>query len=266
MIQAKNVLFLFVATAALLADARTVFSAVSVNGVDQGHAVGVRVPSSNAPITDINSDDLICNTNFIQPVSDDVIKVAAGDQVTAQFHHTSAGYVGPDPSDPLDPTNKGPVLAYLASIPDATQSDVTGLQWFKIWQDGYDSTTHQWGSDHLFLNGGNATFTIPSCLASGNYLLRAESINLLDATFYPGAQFFMSCAQLSISGSTSFASPATVSFPGAYTSKFFNPYVKYQHSTCILVADPGIITSVFGLTSYTPPGMKSATLNLMYYS
>ncbi|EEB97872.1 hypothetical protein MPER_02717, partial [Moniliophthora perniciosa FA553] len=27
--------------------AKTVFSAVSVNGVDQGHAVGVRVPSSN---------------------------------------------------------------------------------------------------------------------------------------------------------------------------------------------------------------------------
>lgn len=50
------------------------------------------------------------------------------------------------------------------------------LKWFKIWQDGYDSTTHQWGSDVLFLNGGNATFTIPACLASGNYLLRAEAI------------------------------------------------------------------------------------------
>ncbi|KAK0201881.1 glycosyl hydrolase family 61-domain-containing protein [Desarmillaria ectypa] len=217
MIQAKNVLFVLVTAAALLADARTVFSAVSVNGVDQGHAVGVRVPSSNAPITDIDSNGLICNTNFIQPISDEVIKVAAGDKITAQFHHTSAGYVGPDPSDPLDPTNKG-------------------LKWFKIWQDGYDPVTRQWGSDHLFINGGNATFTIPSCLASGNYLLRAESVNLLSASFYPGAQFFMSCAQLSISGSTAFASPATVSFPGAYT-----------------IADPGIITSIFGLTSYTPP-------------
>ncbi|KAG7442954.1 uncharacterized protein BT62DRAFT_341341 [Guyanagaster necrorhizus] len=237
MIQAKNALFIFVTAAALLADARTVFSAVSVNGVDQGHAVGVRVPSSNAPITDIESDDLICNTNFIQPVSDAIISVVAGDTVTAQFHHTSAGYVGPDPSDPLDPTNKGPVLAYLASIPDATQSNVTGLEWFKIWEDGYDSVTHQWGSDHLFLNGGNASFAIPTCLASGNYLLRAESINLSSATSYPGAQFFMSCAQLSISGATAFISPATVSFPGAYTS-----------------TSPGIVTSIFGVSSYTPPG------------
>ncbi|KAK0244233.1 glycosyl hydrolase family 61-domain-containing protein [Armillaria nabsnona] len=238
MIQAKNVLFFFVAAAALLVDARTVFSAVSVDGVNQGHAVGVRVPSTNAPVTDINSNDLICNTNFIQPVSDAVIKVAGGETVTAQFHRTSAGYTGPDPADPIDPTEKGPVLAYLASIPDATQSDVTGLKWFKIFEDGYSSVTHQWGSDHLYLNGGNATFTIPSCLPSGNYLLRAEYINLSSATFYPGAQFFMSCAQLSISSSTTaLETPATVSFPGAYT-----------------IADPGIITSIFGISSYTPPG------------
>jgi len=99
--------------------ARTVFSALSVNGVDQGHAVGIRVPSSNAPITNISSTDLICNTNFIQPVSTTVIPVPAGAQVTAQFHHYSAGYLGPDPADPLDPTDKGPVLAYLyASVPE----------------------------------------------------------------------------------------------------------------------------------------------------
>lgn len=51
-----------------------------------------------------------------------------------------------------------------------------GLKWFKIWQDGYDSTTHQWGSDHLYINKGNVTFTIPSCITAGDYLLRVESI------------------------------------------------------------------------------------------
>ncbi|KAF8914867.1 glycoside hydrolase [Mucidula mucida] len=219
--------------------ARTVFSAVSVNGVDQGHAVGVRVPSANAPITDITSSDIACNTNFIQPVSDAVIPVAAGDQVTAQFHHYSAGYQGPDPSDPLDPTNKGPVLAYLASVPDAADVGTTGLEWFKIFEDGYTPANRQWASDRLFLNGGNATFTIPSCLASGDYLLRAESINLLSASSYPGAQFFMSCAQLHITGvpSAEAAAPATVAFPGAYTDE-----------------DPGIVTEIFGISSYTPPG------------
>jgi len=220
------------------ASAKTVFSALSVNGVFKGHGVGVRVPSSNNPITDLTSTDLICNTGFVQPVSQAVISVPAGASVTAQFHATSAGYLGPDPADPIDPTNKGPLLAYLAAIPSATQTSVTGLKWFKIWQDGYDSTTHQWGSDHLFTNKGNATFTIPPCIAAGQYLLRVEDIALQSATSYPGAQFYMSCAQIAVTGSTLVAeSPATVSFPGAYSAN-----------------SPGIVTSLFGITSYTPPG------------
>ena len=75
-----------------------------------------------------------------------------------------------------------------AAVPDATQPTVTGLKWFKVWQDGYNSETHQWASDRLFLNKGNATFTIPSCIASGQYLLRAEAIGLQNAYTYPGAQ------------------------------------------------------------------------------
>ncbi|KAJ7924364.1 glycoside hydrolase [Mycena leptocephala] len=218
--------------------AGTIFSALSVNGVDQGHAVGVRVPTSNAAITDLSSPNLICNTNFIQPVSQAVINVPAGSQVTAQFHRTSAGYIGPDPADPIDPTNKGPVLAYLAAVPSATQSNVTGLNWFKIWETGLNTTSHQWGSDLLFINKGNATFTIPACLSSGDYLLRVEYIGLEYAESYPGAQFFTSCAQLSITGSESkLVAPATVSIPGLY------------HST-----DPGIVTSIYGISSYTIPG------------
>ncbi|KAK0187968.1 glycoside hydrolase family 61 protein G [Armillaria mellea] len=245
MIQAKNALFCFVAAAALLVDARSVFSAVSVDGVSQGHAVGVRVPSTNAPITDINSDDLICNTNFIQPVSDTVIKVVGGDTVTAQVGIMLDVYPVPRSQDALPCSSIAPLQAIQDLTPPTQlipQTKVlywlTCLKWFKIWEDGYDSTTHQWGSDHLYLDGGNATFTIPTCLPSGNYLLRAEYINLSSATFYPGAQFFMSCAQLSITSSTTaLETPATVSFPGAYT-----------------IADPGIITSIFGISSYTPPG------------
>ncbi|RPD62198.1 hypothetical protein L226DRAFT_339386 [Lentinus tigrinus ALCF2SS1-7] len=216
--------------------ARTVFSAVQVDGVELGHGVAVRVPTSNAPITDITSNDLICNTNFIQPVSDVVASVPAGGVVAAEFHHTSAGYVGPDPADPLDPTNKGPVLAYLAEVPDATQDEVTGLKWFKIFEQGLNPDTHQWASDLLFLNDGYVNITIPSCLKASQYLLRVESISLSSASQYPGAQFFMSCAQLEVTGGGG-ASPETVSFPGAYTS-----------------TDPGVVTNIYGESTYTPPG------------
>ncbi|KAJ6559069.1 glycoside hydrolase [Mycena vulgaris] len=207
----------------LLLGSTSARTALSVNGVDQGHGVGVRA------ITDLSSASMACNTGFVQPVSQTVIPVSAGSNVTAQFHHTSAGYVGPDPADPIDSTNKGPVIAYLI---------IAGLNWFKIGQSGLNPTTHQWGSDLLFINKGNTTFTIPSCLSSGDYLLRVEYIGLEFATTYPGAQFYMSCAQLSIAASgEKLVAPATVSIPGAY------------HAT-----DPGIVTPIVGISSYTVPG------------
>ncbi|KAI0697879.1 glycoside hydrolase family 61 protein G [Cytidiella melzeri] len=218
------------------ATANTVFSSFKVNGVEQGHGVAVRVPASNAPVTDLTSNSLICNTGFETPVSQTVVTVPAGSQFTAEFHHTSAGYVGPDPSDPLDPTDKGPILAYMAAIPSATQTNVTGLKWFKIWQDGLTASPRQWGSDRLFINQGNATFTIPSCIPAGQYLVRAEAISLINAETYPGAQFFMSCAQIEVTGG-GHTQPATVSFPGAYTS-----------------SSPGIITDIYSDATYTPPG------------
>ncbi|KAI0632030.1 glycosyl hydrolase family 61-domain-containing protein [Trametes polyzona] len=219
--------------------ARTVFSAIAVDGVAQGHGVAVRVPSTNDPVKDITSDDIICNKDFIQPVSKVVASVPAGSVVSAEFHHTPAGYVGPDPSDPLDPTNKGPVIAYLAAIPDATQTDVTGLQWFKIFEDGLNPQNHQWGSDHLFNSGGFANVTIPSCIPSGDYLLRQLTLRYLalsSATSYPGAQFFLSCAQLHVTGGGD-ATPKTVSFPGAYTP-----------------TTPGITANIYTDTTYTVPG------------
>ena len=41
-------------------------------------------------------------------------------------------------------------------------------------------------------------------------------IALHGASSYPGAQFYMECAQLNIVGGSGAKSPATVSFPGAY--------------------------------------------------
>ncbi|EJF61090.1 hypothetical protein DICSQDRAFT_106787 [Dichomitus squalens LYAD-421 SS1] len=220
--------------AASSVSARTVFSAIAVNGVEQGHGVAVRVPTSNTAITDVASNDVICNTNFIQPMSNVVASVPAGGVVAAEFHHTSAGYTGPDPADPLDPEEKGPVLAYLAAIPDATQAEVTGLQWFKIFEEGLNTTTHQWGSDLLFINKGYVNTTIPSCVKAGQYLLRVEYISLIQAAQYPGAQLFMSCAQIEVTEGGD-ATPETVSFPGAYTPT-------------------SVVTDLDNISSYTAPG------------
>jgi cellulase len=56
---------------------------------------------------------------------------------------------------------------------------------------------------------------IPSGLAPGDYLLRAEAIALHAAGSPGGAQFYLTCYQITVTGGGS-ASPAGVTFPGAY--------------------------------------------------
>ncbi|KAF9562610.1 endoglucanase II [Agrocybe pediades] len=219
--------------------AHTIFQELYVNGVSQGRLNGIRVPEYDGPITDVTSNDVICNGGinpYRQPVSTTVIKVPGGSQVTAQWHHTLTSNTG-DPSDPIDASHKGPVLAYLAKVPSALQKDVTGLKWFKIYQDGLDSSG-QWGVDRLIQNQGKVSFTIPDCIPAGEYLLRVELIALHAAQTYPGAQLYMECAQLQITGGGNTSPANTVSFPGAYSG-----------------SDPGISYNLYnGQKSYTIPG------------
>lgn len=83
-------------------------------------------------------------------------------------------------------------------------------------------------------------------LTFSRYLLRAELIALHAASNYPGAQFYMECAQINVQGNTSKRdedqaaavvprrhlatragfSPSYVSFPGAYQGS--DPGVKFQ--------------------------------------
>jgi hypothetical protein len=86
-------------------------------------------------------------------------------------------------------------------------------------------------------NCGKVYFQVPKDIAPGNYLVRAEVIALHVAGSVGGAQFYMSCYQLTVAGSGS-ASPATVRFPGAYSA-----------------TDPGILINIHTtLSGYTIPG------------
>ncbi|KZP26203.1 lytic polysaccharide monooxygenase [Athelia psychrophila] len=230
-----------VAALAVSASAHTIFQEAYVNGVDQGHLNGIRYPSYDGPITDVTSNDLICNGGInplVTPLSTTIINVPAGGQFTAEWHHTLAGAVAGDSQDPIDPSHKGPTITYLAKVPSALQATVTGLKWFKIQQDGLIASSATWGVDRMIANKGKVTFTIPACIEPGNYFLRHEIIALHAASSYPGAQFYVECAQINVTGGGT-ASPATVSFPGAYKG-----------------TDPGITVGIYCpvLTNYTVPG------------
>ena len=79
------------------------------------------------PITDVTSNDIICNGGinpYNQPVSKAVIPVPAGASVAAQWHYTLTSKTG-DNSDPIDPSHNGPLLAYLyVKIPSTTSKRV----------------------------------------------------------------------------------------------------------------------------------------------
>lgn len=78
---------------------------------------------------------------------------------------------------------------------------------------------------------------VPKDLAPGDYLLRAEAIALHAAGSEGGAQFYMTCYQITVSGDGT-AKAETVSIPGAYKA-----------------ADPGIEINIYqAMTEYVAPG------------
>lgn len=68
------------------------------------------------------------------------------------------------------------------------------------------------------LGASEVSVDIPSALPDGEYLIRAEHIALHDAGYVGGAQFYLACGQINITGGGSGSPGPLVSFPGAYSS------------------------------------------------
>ncbi|KAL2022394.1 hypothetical protein VTK56DRAFT_5461 [Thermocarpiscus australiensis] len=219
------------------ASAHTIFSSLEVGGVNQGVGQGVRVPSYNGPIQDVTSDSMACNgpPNPTTPTSK-VITVQAGQNVTAIWRYTLTT-TGSAPNDVMDSSHKGPTMAYLKKVSDATTDSGVGGGWFKIQEDGLVNGV--WGTERVINGQGRHSIRIPQCIAPGQYLLRAEMLALHAASSYPGAQFYMECAQINVVGGTGSKTPSTVSFPGAYKS-----------------SDPGVTINIYypPVTNYQIPG------------
>jgi hypothetical protein len=82
---------------------------------------------------------------------------------------------------------------------------------------------------------------IPKCVEDGEYLLRVEHIALHSAGSVGGAQIYLSCAQIKVTGGTGGIQTAgkLVAFPGAYKA-----------------TDPGLLFQLYWPvpTSYVVPG------------
>lgn len=110
-------------------------------------------------------------------------------------------------------------MTYLAKCTSECKSfkGDSGNVWVKIDQMAYDtSKTPPWGSDMLAKQGAAWTVTVPPNLAPGQYVLRHEILGLHVAGTRNGAQFYPSCAHLTVSGSGTQQLPSGVALPGAY--------------------------------------------------
>lgn len=132
-------------------------------------------------------------------------------------------------------------MVYLAKVSDAASASTSGNKWFKVAEAGLSGGT--WAVDTMISNGGWHYFTMPSCVAPGDYLMRVEILALHSASNRGQAQFYMECAQIRVTGSGSKTGSSTVSFPGAYSA-----------------TDPGILINIYGPAGKPDNGGKAYSI------
>jgi len=90
-----------------------------------------------------------------------------------------------------------------------------GDGWFKIWDDGYDSTTSKWCTEKLMANNGFISVDLPNDLAGGYYLVRPELLALHQADKTPpNPQFYVGCAQIFLNSTATKMPADTIKIPG----------------------------------------------------
>ncbi|KAI6323928.1 hypothetical protein MCOR34_001696 [Pyricularia oryzae] len=198
-----------------------------------------RLPLSNSPVTNVASNDIRCNANS-GPVGRKCA-VNAGSTVTVEMHQQNGDRSCSN--EAIGGAHYGPVAVYLSKVDNAATSDGSG-GWFKIFEDSWAKKTGSgsgdddyWGTKDLNTCCGKMNVKIPSDIASGDYLLRAEALALHAAGSSGGGQFYITCYQITVAGSGS-ASPATVRFPGAFAQNH-----------------PGILVNIHSaMSGYSMPG------------
>ncbi|KAK2002361.1 hypothetical protein LX36DRAFT_730262 [Colletotrichum falcatum] len=187
-----------------------------------------RAIQSNGPVEDVTSIDIQCGAAAAGAGTKPaklVAKAAAGEEVTLDWTIWPESHIGP-------------TITYMAKC---ANDDCTTFQpgskdvWFKVQEQGRDGTSNNWGATPLMKAGNSGVkYTIPECIAPGQYLVRHEIIALHAASSYPGAQFYPSCHQIEVTGSGSTSPTDLVAFPGAYKGTDagikYNPYTAQPYT------------------------------------
>ncbi|KAI0014514.1 glycoside hydrolase [Xylariomycetidae sp. FL0641] len=184
-----------------------------VNDETPGFEVGIRMPPSNNPVTDVTSNDIVCNVGGTDGTGVETVAAAAGDSITVQWDQSS---------------HPGPITHMLyGPVDSAAAATGVGAGWVKV--DELDYADGQWANEIMSADDMKYTFQLPANLASGEYLLRSEMLALHAAMEVDGAQFYIGCAQLKITGPGGSCSPE-ISLPGAYDPEEASIYIPDFYS------------------------------------
>ncbi|KAG4433219.1 hypothetical protein IFR05_011301 [Cadophora sp. M221] len=170
----------------------------------------------NSPVTDLTSNDLRCNAGAGAGDATDTLAVKAGNSFT--FTSDVAVY------------HNGATAMYMAKAPTtAKEYDGSGQRWFKIleigpvWKGSGDPT---WPLYQTY------TYRIPPATPNGEYLLRIEQLALHNPGGVP--QFYIGCAQISVTGGGNGNPGPLVAIPGyvkgtesGYTVNIYNNFKSY---------------------------------------
>lgn len=126
-----------------------------INDVSPGYQVAIRMPPSNNPVTNVQSNDITCNVNGnTVPRTEAVATAKAGDKIKVQWDSS---------------THPGPITHFLyGPVSDATQASGIGT-WTKINELAY--TNGSWANEKMEKVDMTYEFYLPSKLASGDYLV-----------------------------------------------------------------------------------------------
>ncbi|KAG8933776.1 hypothetical protein FRC02_011195 [Tulasnella sp. 418] len=178
----------------------------------------------NSPVTAVNSIDFRCNKGASNGASTQTAAVTAGSTIGFSLDNTLY--------------HSGVLNVYMAKAPStASTFDGSGSVWFKVYQISAiaDGKSIKFPADGL----NKVTFTVPKNLPNGEYLVRVEHIALHVAQSFGGAQFYISCGQIKVSGGGSGNPGPKVAIPGVYTGN-----------------EPGILINIYNNfpTQYIQPG------------
>ncbi|KAI0268089.1 glycoside hydrolase family 61 protein A [Gloeopeniophorella convolvens] len=180
--------------------------------------------NTQAPVTDVTSPDFRCYDSQTSGQAQ-TVTVSAGSTIGIQSDGTIY--------------HPGVVNVYMAKAPgDVSSFAGDGAVWFKVYQ---ISAVTNGGQSITFPAEGLAgvSFPLPESLPTGQYLVRMEAIALHVAQSYGGAQFYISCGQINVTGGGSGTPGPLVAIPGVYTGY-----------------EPGILINInYPIpTNYTQPG------------